>query len=290
MEKKQTKYPKISIITPSYNQGKYIERTIKSVLSQKYPNLEYIIMDGGSTDTTVSILKKYSRKIVWKSEKDRGQTHAINKGLRLSTGEIITYLNSDDTYQPKALEKIASFFIEHPQEKFVYGCGRLIDTKDKKIGLYNNLEDDYHRLFASCGISQPAAFWRKELLKTVGYFNESFRFTMDYDYWVRVSEKYTLNFLPTIIANTRIHKEAKTSEFTHKLHEEALRVGMSHYGKVHYDWIFTYADSEYMSKKNTPAYFRFMVIRSLYYFWRYNHSLPPKKGLKIILSWVKKAA
>jgi len=283
----KSKFPKISIVTPSYSQGAFIERTIKSVLSQNYPNLEYIVMDGGSTDKTVKILKKYGKQITWKSERDRGQTHAINKGLKLATGEIVTYLNSDDTYQPGTLKLIGEYFRKHPKVAFAYGHGRLIDPKDKEIGFYNDFQEDHEKLFASCGISQPTAFWRRKLLKTVGLFDETFHFTMDYEYWVRVSAKYELVFLPNVLANTRIHPDAKTSAFTHKLHTEAIRVDLTHYGKVHYDWIFTYVDSGYGGKKDSAAYFRHMVAKSLIYYLWYNHSFPSGKGLKVILSWTK---
>lgn len=282
-------YPKISIITPSYNQGEYIERTIKSVLDQNYPNLEFIVMDGGSTDKTVSVLKKYHKHLIWKSEKDKGQADAINKGLRIATGDIVAYLNSDDTYEPHTLMTIATFFKKHPKASFVYGQGALIDMEDNLIGMYNTLPENRERLFASCGISQPTAFWKHELLQTVGYFNASYQYTMDYEYWVRVAQKYTLHMLPETLASTRIHTEAKTSKFTHKLHGEAIKMSQHHYGKVHYDWVFTFTDSAYEGEKNTPTYFRFMCINSLLNYIKWNHSLPPKQGMRIILSWLAKA-
>lgn len=286
--------PKITIITPSYNQGKFIERTIKSVIGQNYPNLEYIVMDGGSTDQTLSILNKYSKAhlpkgttFIWRSEPDGGQTTAINKGLHLATGEIVAYLNSDDTYLPGSLEMISLFFTNQPTANFVYGQGDLIDSIDTKIGEYNTLPENFGNLFASCGISQPTCFWRKKLLKTIGLFDESYQFTMDYDYWIRVSKRYPLYFIPIHIANTRIHKLAKTSAFAHKLHTEAINVSLKHYGRVHYDWVFTYADSLFSGKRNSKQYFRFMMEKSLYFFWSFNHTLPPWKGMKIIMSWFR---
>ncbi|MEP7166998.1 MAG: glycosyltransferase family 2 protein [Candidatus Woesebacteria bacterium] len=281
--------PKISIVTPSYNQGTFIERTISSVLSQKYPNLEFIIMDGKSTDQTVSILKKYSSKLIWESKKDGGQTQAINEGLRKSTGEILAYLNSDDTYAPHTLHTIAHFFQTHPEEHFVYGHGRLIDSDDNEIGFYNDSAMTNESLFAACGISQPTCFWRRDVLEEFGYFDESYRFTMDYEYWVRVSKKFKLHYLPIVLANSRIHPDAKTSSFTHKLHSEALRVSLTHYGRVHYDWIFTYTDSAYSGQKGSKEYYRFMLIRSLVNYWKYNHSIPPIAGRKILMDWLKQA-
>jgi glycosyltransferase involved in cell wall biosynthesis len=124
---------KISIITPSYNQAEFIERTIQSIFSQNYPDIEYIVMDGGSTDGTVKILKKYSDQIIWKSEKDNGQSDAINKGLKIATGEIVAYLNSDDTYEPGTLKKVADFFQKNPEKKWVYGKCKIINKKDQEI-------------------------------------------------------------------------------------------------------------------------------------------------------------
>lgn len=282
-------FPKITIVTPSYNQGQFIERTIKSVLDQQYPNLEYIVMDGGSTDDTVSVLKKYDKKIIWVSKKDKGQTHAINKGLKKASGSILAYLNSDDTYQPGTFLRIGEFFATHPHAYFVYGHGRLIDSKDKEVGFYNDSPTSRAKLFEQCNISQPTCFWRRELLDTIGFFDESFQFTMDYEYWVRVAKQYHLYYLRDVLANTRIHPDAKTSAFTHKLHTEALRVVQTHYGRVHYDWIFTYTDSSFTGEKNSKAYFRYMVTRSLLNFIRYNHALPTGKALKIIMSWVRQS-
>ena len=123
----KSKIMKISIITPSYNQAQFIERTILSVLNQDYKDIEYIIMDGGSTDGTVEILKKYSDHIIWKSEKDNGQSDAINKGLKMATGDIVAYLNSDDTYQPGAFKEVATFFEKNPDKKWVYGKCLIIN-------------------------------------------------------------------------------------------------------------------------------------------------------------------
>jgi glycosyltransferase involved in cell wall biosynthesis len=283
------KLPKISIVTPSYNQGKFIERTIKSVLDQKYPSLEYIVMDGGSTDDTVSILKKYGKQITWVSEKDNGQAHAINKGLKIATGDILAYLNSDDTYQPGSLKRVGDFFDVHSHAYFVYGHGRLIDSKDREVGFYNDSPTDSARLFEQCNISQPTCFWRREVLETVGYFDETYQFTMDYDYWVRVARTYHLYYIRDVLANTRIHPDAKTSAFTHKLHTDALRVVQTHYGSVHYDWIFTFTDSAFLGERDTKAYFRFMARHSLLNFIRYNRAFPTGKALKIILSWFKQS-
>jgi glycosyltransferase involved in cell wall biosynthesis len=124
-------HPKVSIITPSFNQAGFIERTIQSVLSQDYPNIEYLVIDGGSNDETLEVLKKYEGRLQWISEKDSGQSEAINKGYRMATGEILTWLNSDDTLLPGAVSKAVAYFDEHPDVMMIYGEGYIIDENDK---------------------------------------------------------------------------------------------------------------------------------------------------------------
>lgn len=286
-------WPKISVITPAYNQGMFIERTIRSVLDQHYPNLEYIVMDGGSTDETVKILKKYAKQLTWVSEHDEGQADAINKGLRRSTGSILAYLNSDDTYEPGALKTVAGYFMKHPKAQFVYGRGKLIDLEDNDIGMYNDSQMDHEKLSMACGISQPTAFWTRNVYETIGEFDATYQFTMDYDYWIRISEKYPLHFLPKkVLANTRIHADAKTSRQTHRLHMEALRTLFNHYGKVHYDWINTTSDELIHDFKEgnifqRPLYPIFMTVLTTYYHLVYNHRLPPKIQTHFYSGWFK---
>jgi len=213
------KLPKISIITPTLNQADFIEQTIKSVLSQNYPNLEYIIVDGGSKDKTLPILKKYQDKLKWISEKDRGQSDAINKGLELSTGEVVGYLNSDDVLEDGALFKIAEFFDENPHIFWVTGKCFIIDKDGKRtrflINWYKNIFLKYFRSFTtliiSNYISQPATFWKKEILTKVGLFDKSLHYSMDYDYWLRISKHYyELGFIDAYLASFRIHETSKT--------------------------------------------------------------------------------
>ncbi|MGB2925474.1 MAG: glycosyltransferase family 2 protein [Limnothrix sp.] len=187
-------FPKISIITPSYQQGQYIEETIQSVLSQNYPNLEYIIVDGGSTDETVSIIKKYADKIAyWVSEKDRGQTHAINKGIRQATGEIIAYLNSDDYYLPGTLLEVGSQFRDDPNIDLLHGKCRYVNEKGDKIGehlgdikSFDEIIDLWNVWWNKRQFVQPEVFWSRNIMKEVGLFNEELYYVMDYEYWSRI--------------------------------------------------------------------------------------------------------
>lgn len=218
MLKRKNDLPKISVITPSFNQADFIERTIKSVLSQDYPNFEYLVMDGGSTDGTVEILKKYDKEIIWHSGKDKGQGDAINKGLKLAKGEIFAYLNSDDTYQSGAFKRVAKFFIKNPKIMWVFGKCRIINENDKEIRswitAYKNFwlkGYNYNTLLILNYISQPAVFWRRKVYDEIGEFNPKEFWELDYDYWLRLGKKYQPGFIDQYLANFRVHKKAKTS-------------------------------------------------------------------------------
>lgn len=216
------KKTKISIISPSLNQGNFIEETILSVLSQSYENLEYIVIDGASNDQTLSILEKYANKLIWISEKDTGQTNAINKGIRMATGDIIGYLNSDDILLPNALEKVAQVFQDNPKAMWVTGKSLIINEDGesirKLITIYKNLHlktHNFRSLLIADYISQPATFWRKEVVSEVGYLDESLHYVMDYEYWLRTYQKFKPIFIDTYLAGFRVHRASKTTEGTH---------------------------------------------------------------------------
>lgn len=219
--KKQNPWPKISVVTPSFNQGEFIEETIKSVIGQRYPNLEYIIVDGGSTDNSVSIIKKYAKQypkiIKWISEKDKGQSDAINKGMKMSTGEILCYLNSDDCFTPKALFYVADFFRSHKDAYWLTGDYKIIDENGKEIQSYIRFYKKILRLFPYKFmikivnfINQPSTFWKREIYNQVGELNLNYKYNMDYDYWLRIMKKgYKLYYLNKVISKFRIHKQSK---------------------------------------------------------------------------------
>lgn len=210
--------PKITIVTPSFNQGPFIERTILSVLGQGYPNLEYIVMDGGSTDGTIEILKRYEGRLTWTSEKDKGQTDAINKGITRSTGDIIAYLNSDDVYEPGALIRVADHFSAHPEIMWLTGKCRIIDEQDREIRrpitAYKNFllrHFSYSLLLVTNPVSQPATFWRRSAVTEFGLFDETEHLVMDYDYWLRVGKNHPLAVLDGYLAGFRVYAATKTS-------------------------------------------------------------------------------
>jgi glycosyltransferase involved in cell wall biosynthesis len=204
----------VSIVTPSYNQGKFLEETILSVISQDYPFIEYIIIDGGSSDCSVDIIKKYQDRIsYWVSEKDSGQANAINKGWKMSHGEIIAFLNSDDTYQPGIISKVVEAFEKNPDWGMLYGVGALIDAEGKIIEYQIAKPYDIERELYCNSIVQPTVFLRRCVVEKVGWLDETSLIAIDYDYWMRIASlQIPIGFLDGVyMANSRMHAMAKTS-------------------------------------------------------------------------------
>lgn len=219
---KSPSWPKISIVTPSYNQGQFMERTILSVLNQNHPNLEYIIIDGGSTDKSVEIIKKYEKYLAyWVSEKDNGQADAIRRGFEKSSGKILAYLNSDDVYLPGTLVRVAKAFQRNSEIKIVYGNEYLIDKKDEVIGErrltpYIPFISKLGFLYGGFGIYQPASFWNRELYFDVGGIDADFCHCMDNDLFTRFAlGQAKWKFIRQPLAGFRIHPVSKTSTLRH---------------------------------------------------------------------------
>lgn len=221
-----------TILTPSYNHAEFIRQTIDSVLSQNYPRLKYWIMDGGSTDNTLSILKSYGQKIHWVSERDAGQADAINKGFMKAKGDIVAWLNSDDFYEPGTLSKVADYFSKHPEIDFIYGDMNFVD----RFGLHpkpcNYLSDfSLSRLLKYCYICQPSVFFRWSVIDRVGLLNTEYSYAFDYDYWLR-----TARLLPGkiarvdlgVLANLRTYKTRKTEAGLIPMRREVIKLMLSH--------------------------------------------------------------
>ena len=184
-----------------------------SVLNQNYPNLEYIIIDGGSTDGSAEIIKKYEKCLAyWSSEKDKGQTHAINKGFKMATGQLIAWQNSDDIYLPGAFYKIARKFSENPEANLVFGNKYAIDENENIIRDMRYVSFNHKSLlYEGSALSNQSAFWKKELMDKVGLLDENFKFCMDYDFWVRASKKGKFLLTRNYLGATRYHKNTKTN-------------------------------------------------------------------------------
>jgi len=232
---KNSSYPKISIVTPSYNQGKFLERTILSILNQNYPNLEFIIIDGGSTDESLKIIKKYEKYLsYWVSEKDRGQSDALNKGFKMTTGEIIGWQNSDDIYLPGAFDKVAKFFKENSKIDIVYGNRFDIDEDDNIIGesrfvRFSKIVYQYDGL----PFGTQSLFWRRALFSKIGYLDVELHFSMDYEYFLRAAIfKAKFRYIPFYLGAMRRHKAAKTEMFLYTpLHQKGCAKVDAKYGR-----------------------------------------------------------
>ena len=223
-------WPKISIVTPSFNQGDYIEKTIRSVLLQGYPNLEYIIIDGGSTDQTVDIIKKYEKWIdFWVSEKDRGQSHAINKGVARTSGELLGWLNSDDYYLPGALFKFAISYLEDTSVGAIYGQGHIVDESGAIVYTPKLVTVTRENLFSWCfgnNFMQPSCLVTRKAWEESGPIDESLNFAMDLQLWIRIADKFTFKRIADVLSISLSHPLAKTTAMNTRSHAEMALICM----------------------------------------------------------------
>ncbi|MBA3073611.1 MAG: glycosyltransferase [Anaerolineae bacterium] len=248
-------FPKISIIVPTLNQARFIDETIQSILTQNYPNLELIVLDGGSTDGTHEILKRYTDSLTWISEPDEGQVDAINKGLKMVTGEVVAYLNSDDVYMPNTLLTVGQYFFEHPDCQILTGkCININENGIETRAFIKHYKNFWLKLgIDSCltvmdYVSQPSTFWRTGLIQSIGLFNDQFRNAMDYDYWLRVTKQHKLKFINQYLSKFRIYPTSITSSNSKAQYNDEFQVA-SRYStpfqiilhKIHADiscWIY----------------------------------------------------
>jgi glycosyltransferase involved in cell wall biosynthesis len=202
--------PLVSIVTPSYNQGRFIEATLCSVLEQDYPNIEYLVVDGDSTDNSVEIIRKYADKISWwVSEKDQGQSDAVNKGLRRARGEFIGWLNSDDIYLPGAVSAAVKAFGSNPQASVVYADALAIDEHGRSFNVMHSHQYSWVDLMAFKIICQPAAFLRRSVVEQVHYLNPAYHLLMDTLLWMNMARVAPVVYVPQVWAGARYHEQAK---------------------------------------------------------------------------------
>lgn len=231
----------VSVVTPSFNQGRFIERTIQSVLSQGIAGLEYFVADGGSTDETVDILQRYDGHLRWISAKDHGQADGVNKGIRATSGEIIGWLNSDDIYYPGALAAVLDFFERNPDIDVVYGEADHIDENNKIIEPYYTEDWDYERLKEICFLCQPTIFFRRRLTEKAGLLDPRLRYCMDYEYWLRLGHMTPFVRIERKLAGSRMYSDNKTTRARVAVHEEINNMLKRKLGMVPSRWIYSYA-------------------------------------------------
>lgn len=228
-----TSLPKISIVTPSYNQGAFLEKTIQSVLSQDYPNLEYIVIDGGSTDDSMQIISRYKDKLLyWESEKDNGFGHAINKGFAKATGEVLAWLNSDDLLLPGALLKIGTYFRDHEDVGLVFGDRHVVDEKGTLISLRRYFTYVKGQLRHGKTFPQECTFWRREaFIKAGGYLDETLKFGIDFDLWCRISKHAKIDHISYYLGAYRVQPLSKSSTIASTGLIERSSIIKKHFGR-----------------------------------------------------------
>lgn len=249
-EKVYEDLPLVTIITPSYNQGKFIKETIESVLNQDYPKIEYWVIDGGSTDETIDILKSYAGKLNWISEKDEGQADAVNKGIMLARGSIIGWLNSDDLYMEGSITHVVEFMIEHPKADMVYGEGYFINQNSNIVDRYNTERFSKKRLAETCIICQPTAFFTDRIVKKVKLLDKNLQLCMDYELWMKIAQYGCIMYTSKYLAASRMYDENKTLSRKLEVIEEVCNTIYKYYGYVPFIWVYSYALHKNKGVKN----------------------------------------
>ncbi len=217
--------PLVSVITPSFNQAQFLEQTITSVIDQDYSSIEYIIVDGNSTDGSQAIIKKYSQRIFWwTSEPDQGQAEAINKGLKHANGKIVAWLNSDDYYLPGAVTRAVAALQTHPLSSFIYGDVLAVDADGHQINKLRYRQENLNDLMRFNIIGQPSVFIRREVLDKVGFLDPSLRFLLDHQLWLRLAQQAPFQHLPEILSAARFHDQSKNVAQSSAFGEEAYRI------------------------------------------------------------------
>lgn len=229
--------PLVTIVTPSYNQGEFIAETIDSVIGQNYPPIEYLVMDGGSTDGTVEILRQYGGQLRWESGVDAGQSDAIHRGFALSHGEIIAWINADDLYAPMAISRAVETLQTHPAAALVYGRAELIDREGRITGEQMHMPWDFDTLLNRVNfIPQTATFFRRSAYEAVGGISVDLHYVMDYDLWLKLGRQFEVIAIPDILARVRMYPETKTASGGLPRIEEMRRM-IGRHGRSHLpDW------------------------------------------------------
>ena len=277
----------ISVITPSFRQGKFIERTIQSVVDQSVQQMEYVVCDAVSEDETLDILKQYGNRLCWISEPDQGQADAVNKGIAMTSGDIVAWINSDDVYYPQAFKRVLAFFEEHPDIAGVYGQADWIDEFDNIIAPYPTKPWSYRQLTKECYLCQPAVFFRRTLIRELGDLNAQLQYCMDYELWLRYGQKHSFAYLPIKLAGSRLYASNKTFGGRLEAHREANDMLKEKLGYSTQNWIFGYSklQAQATAESKTPrlAFFASFLVVAIANCWHLNKKAMPIVLLKVIV-------
>jgi len=220
--------------------GRLIEQTLQRVIEQDYPNIEYFVMDGGSTDNTLDILRRYAGRLQYVSERDRGTTDAINKGFERSSGSIFTFLNADDTLLPGAVSTAVEAFRDNPDAGVVYGDAWFVDEDGRRTAPYPVEPFDARKLARRCFICQPAAFMRREAFASSGMLDPDRHCALDYDLWIRIARRYPMKKINAFLANSRIHEGSKTVYQMGPAMLATIELLRQCYDYVPFNWLYGY--------------------------------------------------
>jgi len=269
--------PLVSIITPSFNQGEFIEQTILSVLGQDYPHIEYIVIDGGSTDQTLEILRKYGEQLTWVSEPDEGQSDAVNKGFRLARGDIVGWINADDVYfDHSAVEKVVKAFLDHPEADVVYGDFVEIDREGRITRIYPVPDFNYARLLRMNFVPQCTVFFRSKIARQYE-LDTSLEFVLDSDLFIRLGQKHTFYHRPELLACFRRHTSSKLHYLGDDLYQAERRLLRERYG-VSKDWRY------YLGRLGDRACMALLKAKGKWMQWRMKRESVSYKDLQVMQS------
>lgn len=268
--------PSISVITPSFNQGAYLGRTLASVATQSHPALEHLVLDGGSQDNTLAVLRQAGPAVRWESRPDGGQADAVNRGLRRARGELIGWINSDDIYYPHAFAQVAACFAADPELDVIYGDADHIDLDDRPFEPYPTAVWDPRLLPHECFICQPALFFRRRVLQRVGLLDADLRYCMDYEFWLRLADAgCRFAYLPRRLAGSRLYPGNKTLADRPAVHREIAEMLLRRQGSVPLRWVVAYANHSATARwqpSRQPwrwrCIFTWLLIRQQ---WHWNH-------------------
>jgi len=233
--------PLVSIVTPSLNAVRFIEQTIRSVLAQDYPHIEYTVMDGGSTDGTLEILNRFRGRLQYHSQKDNGTAEAVNRGFLCSQGHIFSWISADDVFQPGAVSLAVSRFLAEPETAVVYGESHWIDEGGATFGRYPTTAPYHPEMFArECSVCQPSCFIRREAFERIGMLDSRLQSAFDYDLWIRMARDYRFSAIPEYLACSRMHSGNISLGKRRLMFEENIALLARHYGYVPVNWVYLY--------------------------------------------------